>query len=232
MKRYIKSAIIPPEDETMDVRWDIASDPNVRPAVLLRMVKDDDVLNDISMINAILCNPSTSSDVLLHILTRSVWATSFPILLKIIKHPNVSEEILELLSCSQDGNVLNAIGKNVKTPTKVLYKLADSTIDSARVGVAENPKAPADILLKLSKDSDVAVLWQVGKNPNTPPETLAKMLSADNCRDILDVILCNPSTLTAAIKDFVDAFNDDSTLSVYCLNLAKAALKRRGEPYE
>ena len=150
MKRYIKSAIIPPEDEPMSVRWGIVSDPNIRPAVLLRLIKDVDVLNDISMINAILDNPSTPPDVLLHILTRSVWATSFPVLLKIIKHPNVSEEVLELLSCSQDGNVLNAIGKNVKTPTKVLYKLADSNIDNARLGVAGNPKAPADILLKLS----------------------------------------------------------------------------------
>lgn len=232
MKRYIKSAITNPEDESMDVRFNMASDTNVRSEVLLRLVKDVDVLNDITMINAILHNPNTSPDVLFYILTHSVWAASVPIQLGIVKHPNVSEELLEMLSCSQDGKVLNAIGKNVKTPTKVLYKLASSPIDNARMGVAENPKAPADILLELSKDSDVAVLWQVGKNPSTPPHILETMLFTDDCRNVLDVVLHNPATSSQAIQEFIRKYSGSGAMSLHYLNLAKAELERRGEPLE
>lgn len=145
MKRYVKANIISLEDEGVNGRISIASDPATRPETLDRLMAltEDLDAERLDVWRSISLNPNTSAKTLDYMARSRRILNAYAILINIAANPNTSAETLEYLS-------------------RLRYR------DGILIQVALNPNTSIPVLRDLAKHSDAYVRWAVRQNPKTP----------------------------------------------------------------
>jgi len=119
----------------------------------------------IEIVSKLSSNPSTPSDVLVDIISKT---KSTRICKALTENPRVPKEILIKLSNHYDRYVRRGVGYNFNTPEEVLIKLSKDKDTHVRGAVAHNLNTPIKILIELSKESVASILGGLLRNPNTP----------------------------------------------------------------
>ncbi|BAY80889.1 leucine rich repeat variant [Calothrix parasitica NIES-267] len=143
------------------------------------------------------------------------------ILSAVVKHPNISPEILRCLSVNESANIREVVASQKKCPLEILETLAyDSDIEvkqkvaanrntpnhilesfsqsensAIRTAVASNPNLSVTILERLANDEKVEVRREVAKNPNTPEiirESLQNLLLQPQTKEINPTLISVP----------------------------------------
>ena len=131
------------------------------------------------------------------------------------------EELLVSLSETEDMGSRWAVAKNPHTPSHVLQKLAQDSVNLVRALAATNPNTPVSTLQKLFADEKI-VRDGLSGNPSVPAKILA-VLADDSDKMVRMRVAENPSTP----KEVLEKLEKDSDE-----NVAKAAevnLKLRGD---
>jgi hypothetical protein len=90
-------------------------------------------------------------------------------------------------------DVLTKLARNLRTPSGILSKLAESEEWFVRSVIAGNPSTPAETLTKLSNDVDWFVKIGVANNPYCPVKTLTKLAQdGQNVVHLRQAIVNNP----------------------------------------
>lgn len=89
-------------------------------------------------------------------------------------------DLFDVLVLLMDPTMLWHVAIGVKTPDRVLRRLADTGNAIVRRHLSRNPATPADVLASLAGDDDVAVRWGVANNLSTPDTVLAYLAGDEN----------------------------------------------------
>ena len=204
MKRYIRSAVTPLADVELDIRREIARDPETSAEVLEQLYSDSIAStnwnNKYFIGLELAANPNTP----LHILEKLTHLdVDDRVRRQVAENPSTPIELLKYLYRSPGScDVWIALAKNPNTPNNILWELAkrDTTLEAfnssyecIREGVAMNPNTTSDILDYLSTDRSAYVRAQVAKNKNTPISTLKRMLEDDKTYYVQDYLGKNPN---------------------------------------
>ena len=222
-KSFIESALgykeISPEvltalakDKDVDVRSEVARNPNTPTETLTALAKDQ----DLNVLLGVAGNPNTPPEGLTTLakdkdvdvrwkvaqnsktppegLTALAKDKEKNIRLEVAVNPNTPPEVLIALAKDKDLPVRIGVAENPNTPPEVLIALAKDKAEYIRIAVAENSKTPPEVLTVLSKDKNEIVRWKVAGNPNTPPEVLValakdkdKEIRADAAKTLKDI---------------------------------------------
>jgi 3-methyladenine DNA glycosylase AlkC len=118
----------------------------------------------------------------------------------VLDNPNITGEVLMLLSKDEDSDVRKEVAINPNTPIEVLIELSRDKNDYVRRDVARNPNTPIEILLELSRDKNDYIRQDVARNPNTPIEILLQ-LSKDEDYFVRQKVASNPNTPIAILLE-------------------------------
>lgn len=199
MKRYIKSAITPLSNESLEDKRMIARESD-DPEVLEQLFKDNSHLGEYEYFVCLdlAQNPNTPLDILEQLGNKLDYDTRIRNV--VAENPNTPLSLLEELY--RYGGVTTAIhiAENPNVSEDLLRKISrlsatpynKSDYFSAMAAVADNPKTPIDVLDYLSNSDDEYVRAWVAKNPNTPMATLKKLLS-DESYYVQDYLGKNPN---------------------------------------
>ena len=117
-------------------------------------------------------NPHTSPEDILKIVKQK----DFPYREQFVRHDNIPEEALAILSTEEDLMVRYRVAGNAKTSPETLLQLSKDLNYEIRYVVAENDNAPSEALAILSTDEDTDTRRSVAVAPNTTQETLLKLI--------------------------------------------------------
>lgn len=156
-------------------------------------------------------NPNTDSDSLTQVAMGSLDIGSEREMERIqeliVRHPNMDENTLEVLSMSSSTKTRFLVAANEKAAERpTLNMLARDSKGSVRAAVGRNPNTPTDALERMSRDADSDVRQSVASNPGTPPENLERMSRSDGIT--MAQVAKNPS---APADTLARLFADTST---------------------
>lgn len=239
VKCYIKADITDAFDDSPAARVAIASDPNTRPATLIRLAGDE--LDEVT--RAVADNPNApveALDILRHspdFLTRGAVARNtntpsefladlalydddFTVRQLVVRNPNTSKDTLCSLASDFSSIVRAEVGSNPDTPIHILHRLA-SDCDVVRIHVAGNPSIPLELFEQLCNDPSASVKAALADNPSVPSPEFRKYIE--------DQLLKN----TEINIRFVFACNWErvESLEDYILSGCENILENLGIPY-
>jgi hypothetical protein len=167
MKIYIRAVISNFSKEPVEVRQEVALDPNTSEDILVSLSDDLDSRVRLSL----LCNPNLPSYLVDKILDEGTLYFLEQVALCI----SIPTEILERLSTNQNALIRSRVAFNSETPPEILVKLAHDINLGVVWNVAGNKNAPVDVLTQLSTSTDGTTRMAVAENPNTPREVLDRL---------------------------------------------------------
>jgi len=123
---------------------------------------------------------------------------------KVAGNRRTPPDVLKALAAQRDrsGLVLIAVGRNPRTPERVLMDLSALDSVDAREAVASNLNAPPFALRALASDDDAQVLLALSCNENLPPDVLAD-LSRDERWTVRRNVAQHRRTDPAILEDFL-----------------------------
>lgn len=197
MKRYIKAAVTNILDESSGIRYNLAKDPNTRPAVLAVLADDHErdirayvaknpntpaealakLYQDVTVRYDLSCNPNLPVSI-----AKKLAADDVPIQEHIARRTDMPAEVLAVVAKnipqSQDAERLTyALCSNPNTPRNSIVELISNDLLSrfARGGAASGC-ADQDILRKVFElDNTYYIISRLLDNPNTPEDVLEKI---------------------------------------------------------
>lgn len=95
---------------------------------------------------------------------------------KVVKHPHVTEQILETMVNDEEYEVRRAIAKHVKFAS-ILKRMSRDEDSMVRADVAENPFTPQEVLEELLNDPVEFVTYNMSCNPKAPADILRKIVA-------------------------------------------------------
>lgn len=137
--------------------------------------------NTIELCCGIARNPNASLSLLMSLLTK--YQSSYDnsgLLYSIAANPIANNEILSLLSDSEESSIRTAIASHAQASPEVLALLAQDEDEDVRIEVVKNTQTPADTLLILSGDVNERVRWHVAAHSNTPDEALQQLANDED----------------------------------------------------
>lgn len=168
MKRYIKSAIIAPENEPEDVRRSLAQSDYTSPRDLARLAESTDryTRRDVAR------NRNLPMDARLKLLKDNDLAYY-----DALYYGDFTPEFLDALAHDPDNwKFLQVISQHKNTSSKTLAWLADTVNnDYVLSGVAGHRNTDPETLAKLAGNKNYSLRQRVALNPNTPIDTLKKL---------------------------------------------------------
>lgn len=184
MKRYIRSTVVSPLDESS------VSDQ----ADIVRSTDDIDfimqVLNNNShweVIAAALCNPNTPIEVVDKFLSNQYYAQ------RLAFDQTVSSEVLRrIYHKAVPSNILELLAQNVNTPSDILDDLFE-TYPRFRGYIAMNPNISQELLKQLVHHNSASIRSSVALNSAISEEDLIK-LSTDPEEDVRAAVASNHNT--------------------------------------
>ena len=114
-----------------------------------------------------------------------------------VRNKNLSKNVIEKLSNSDDDYIRWGVADNQSTPEEVLEKLSKDENRNVRFGISSNKNSNSKSLDNLCEDEDNEIRVNVASHPNTSPETLEKM-KVD--KYTINAIVSNPNTSSKKIK--------------------------------
>ena len=175
MKRYIRAAISPIENEDWASQVEIAKDPTTPVEVLakLRKIALSNAgfrnLHYGELLNAVLWNPNALTEWVVAAL-RSDTARPYDL----ITNPKVPVGYLEQCVAKGDFGEMWLVASNPSTPAYLLEKMADTALANERgtvlCGIARHPNTPLSVLERLAEYDDEWVRYYALHNPNASEE--------------------------------------------------------------
>ena len=151
------------------------------PSEVLGLLADTE---NIGILYDVLCHPNCPLEVLIKNFTRFEGNTT-GVLVLIAEHPRTTAESVELLvrlACSVDVEARAVVGRNAKTPEKILRTLSQDSNERVRSAVAGNPNIPLEILIPLAQDTHLRVRQAAVANPQLPFHMLQKFIEDHQVR--------------------------------------------------
>ena len=207
MKRYIRSAVVSPQDDDLNTRCETAKTTQ-RPELIQQCFEDehymvrgalihnpntpeymlDDLCSNEYFASQAAVSPRTRPEILRKILQVAKGIGSWwNILVSLAVNPNSPEDVLRWFWNTQYKT--SFLVRNPSVPRDILEQSYKSDDSYLRQGVAENPNCPTDILIKLAKDPNADVRSAVVYNKNTP-EFVFQMLAADDDEGVAYAARC------------------------------------------
>ncbi len=180
-----------------DVRYVLAKHNLTPPSTLVRLVEEDP--NGIGSI--VLDNPNAPSEALAKLIHEMNVSES------IIRHPNITTELLTSLASHQSECVRKLVANHAKAPIPILEQLSEDSQIEVKACVASNSNTPVQILEWLAKNLSDTVQHHLAKNINTPVPLLIEMASNTE-EDIRDGVAMNPSTPVHILERLVKNVSD------------------------
>lgn len=187
MKRYIRAAIVNPQDEDAWARIQMAK--TSRSLEIIEQCFNDENYN---VVAGLLCNPNTPDymiDTLLEnpfyqdIAARSLETRPdiFNKLVRcpdrvrktLVKNPKVPEDVLARLWLSED--LRCEVSANYGISDELLRKSVYEGDEYSKAGATQNPKITPELLAVLATDADQYVRCGVACNSKTPVDILKKL---------------------------------------------------------
>ena len=180
MKRYIKSAVVPMSEISVDDMRDILTNEDASPIILEGLAHVLIEKEYYSTLKQMLMHPNISRDTIFEILP-AVFKDPYGCLPKeFIDLYSDDHEIISYVAQHGDKFAQEYLAFRKDTPVDILEILADSPYPRVRVYVASNLNTPKSLLLKLTADKDYTVVDSVLDNDNygTNPDIIMAILNA------------------------------------------------------
>lgn len=180
MKRYIKSAVVPMSEISVDDMRDILTNEDASPVILEDLAHVLIEKEYYSTLKQLLMHPKISRDTIFEILP-AVFKDPYGSLPKeFIDIFSDDHEIISYVAQHGDKFAQEYLAFRKDTPVDILEILADSPYPRVRVYVASNLNTPKSLLLKLTADKDYTVVDSILDNDNygTDPDIIMAILNA------------------------------------------------------
>ena len=145
MKKYIRAAINPIENEPLYIRRAFADSPDASPRELANLANDSNRL----VVCDVAKNPNTPKD----ILSKLSESSDPSFRANVARNPAITYDIAQRLVLDPDQDVLRALAKNCSVSSEILNRLASISLqkhkDIVAIAVFENPNTDQDTREKL-----------------------------------------------------------------------------------
>ena len=121
---------------------------------------------------------------------------------QVIKHPNISDKILEKFVINPSADLRKVVANHPNTSKKMLEYLAKDGNSYVREAVASNPNISENILEYLVKDGNSYVREAVANNPSVSEKILA-LLVRDKKASVRKFVAINPHTPKHILKQLI-----------------------------
>lgn len=191
MKRYIKAAIKNMSEEGLDVRRNIAGDPNTRVDVLRDMADTNEYFIQLGLAT----NPNTPQDILDKFTDFRHYSSN--VRAAVASNPSTTKDMLYKLMRPSNPDIYRAIASNPITPLDLLDEIAHmpsfdfASYGPAKAAIARRNDVTEGMLIYLSCSEDPNVRAWAARNPKTPESTLQR-LANDKSWEVRDSVTKNP----------------------------------------
>lgn len=216
MKRYIKAAVTPISAESEETLLDLASDPTTSQNLLQEIWDNSQrghtpyFIDDLS--HALMCNPSTSTELLCKLYLRS--ASDYYEAENFIAIPNIPVALLILMADSEFFGIRIFVASNLDTPPEILTRLAKEDSPAIQSAISHNPNTPETVRETLQNQDDFIsqvscdfkAVETLARNPNTAPELLLKIASESHDYMACIFAVRNPNFPSESLMGFCDKY--------------------------
>jgi hypothetical protein len=184
-----------------DINLSLAGNPNTPDAVLIKFLQGEGggILSGCDLLASVIANPKIDKDVL----KKNVNHGSLCIRMGVALNPNVSPEILNILSKDKEKLVREAVVKNTNTPSDILDYIIthekDGWLPTPRDYAFSNPNIPIDLLSEYSQKDDYEIRKNIASNPSLPADVLRELFNKDD-RAINRILAGNPACPTETLS--------------------------------